>query len=161
MAKNYNAAGSWYTVEQVLASGKPYRGFTIGYNGYDEEIAAGKVFISKTAASRIGLSVKKDDEPDVFIFTNAGPGTKKYMPLYDRTEFFEAYPELGSELLKDIDNLHLVRKSELKYWKIKRSKGLPIVGYITEDFVTEVVFDISDTDEYEMYRLERMMKLMT
>lgn len=144
----------WLTKAEALANGKLF-----STNGYYKEVAeSGRRFLSIGKCASIGMPVKKSEEPSVFVHNDEDVQTNFCTPLYDRTEFFKQHKKLDIKEIGTEDNLHLVRRSNLRKWGFKRYKCLPVVGFIEEESMLESVYDISGTEEYESNKLKMLME---
>lgn len=76
---------SFFTREEVEFFGKPF--FT-GYRWINPFIDNDKkVLLTRSRCAYFGYPVNDDEEPCAYRYTQNGPAERKYVPLYDRTNF--------------------------------------------------------------------------
>lgn len=102
----------FYSPVAVQNSGNPYRGFTLGYNGFYDYIK-GKWMLTATECKIVGVPVQEGEEPDAYVYTVKGDGSNKYCGLYDRTIRFNRLVE--AELTE-----YMLVPKEMKRLGIKR-----------------------------------------
>ncbi|GAB6486072.1 hypothetical protein bcgnr5369_57380 [Bacillus cereus] len=144
----------WLKKAEALASGK----LCSANQYYKEVVESGRRFLSIGKCASIGIPVKKSEEPSVFVYNDEDARTNLCISLYERTEFFQTHKKLEIKEIETEDNLHLVRRSNLRKWGFKRYKGLPVVGFIEDEYMLESVYDISGTEEYESNKLKMLME---
>lgn len=144
----------WLTKAEALESGK-----LCSANGcYKKVVENGRRFLNISQCASIGMHVKKSEEPSIFVHNDEDVRTNFCIPLYERTEFFQRHKKLDVKEIETEDNLHLVRRSNLRKWGFKRYKGLPVVGFIEDEYMLESVYDIYGTEEYDSNKLKMLME---
>jgi hypothetical protein len=85
----------WYTKEEVLETGLPY--YIPRSDKWTSEPYPFAVLLTKSRCKQLGMPILRsgNEKPSAFKYAaNAGSGTgdlnHRYVPLYDRTDVFEA-----------------------------------------------------------------------
>lgn len=146
---------NWLTKEEALNSGK----LCSADESYRNAVNSGRRFLSKTRCADIGLAVKKNEEPGAYVYSDEGVRPNFYMPLYERTDFFQTHKKLEIHEINTEDNLHLVTRSEMKNWGFKRYKGIPVEGFIEDEYTSEVVYNILGTVEFQENKLKMLLEV--
>ncbi|BCC15185.1 TPA: hypothetical protein ACLBZV_005544 [Bacillus cereus] len=146
---------NWLTKEEALNSGK----LSSADESYRNAVNSGRRFLSKTRCADIGLAVKKNEEPGAYVYSDEGVRPNFYMPIFERTDFFQTHQKLDKNEINREDNLHLVPRSQMKDWGFKRYKGLPVEGYIEDENELEVVYNILETAEYQENKLKMLLEV--
>ncbi|MDA1531987.1 hypothetical protein PDJ85_26965 [Bacillus cereus group sp. TH260-2LC] len=146
---------NWLTKEEALKSGK----LCSANNSYREAVQLGRRFLSKSKCASIGMAVKKNEEPSAFVYSDEGVRPNFYMPLYERTEFFQVHQKLDVSEINKEDNLHMVPRSQMKDWGFKRYKVLPVEGYVENETELEIVYNILETIEYQENKLKMLLEV--
>lgn len=146
---------NWLTKEEALKSGK----LCSANNSYRNAVNSGRKFLSKSRCDDIGIPVKKAEEPAAFVYNDEGVRPKFYMPLYERTDFFQTNKKLEIHEINTEDNLHLVPRSQMRNWGFKRYNKLTVAGYIEDEYTLEVVYNIIETVEYQENKLKMLMEV--
>ena len=136
--------------EEVKKSGLGWHCRGKNHNGYDDT----KKWVSKKEADLMGFPIRDDESPVGFRYST-GPGSKKYIPVFDRNNVFI---EKGSLYESEL-NLHQCPMSYLhRLWRLKK-EGLSIVGFVlNKDLRHEAIYDISGTIQFKDKRMKVLLK---
>jgi hypothetical protein len=103
----------WYTKQEVLDTGLPY--YIPMSNRWTSHPYSNAVLLTKSRCNEFGIPILSNghEKPSAFRYAaSAGTGTDdkkhKYIPLYDRTEVFDA-----GELSRDVLYPHEIMREGL------------------------------------------------